>query len=993
MIKQKIKSILVIGIICLGWSSCFVYFVAAEQSSAKEVNDIYKFGSGDMSVEIAKDKAGLYNVPFVIKYKGKEIKIGGFDIRYGVDKGRDMDISGKELSEYNLSSEYKEIAKGLEIVQKLGDEANKIVYKIEVEQDKKGIGLRVNIKSSPGMLTKINSLGHNAKVKRLYWGNGVVVDELKGGYKEIDPNYSTSLALEFENGIYEFQNIDSYVLALAIDPSKNLYSFKINREEYFDKATGDFKSVGGHCRWDQAVNEVTYTYYWTDNFMSGIVNLRNTINAPKSNTVERLKGVQTMDWRWLGSVNIECFEAVRLWQSLFIRGITDMFVHSTSGNSSYLTELCYKYGALKGIYQNYYSLKNFTDEGVEKYIMNWSNADIGWLTREQVMYCPKPELHDNKGHLMIQDWGVGKDYGFSMNYPIAIHSLPDLIYKHAPIVKKAQNINAIYQDVISGQVCGYFDNEGKYISKKETLESTRKFFQENSKYYGPVVTEFEIDDYIGYADSSLNAHMFSASALGIENAGDWEFVPFKDLLHHDRFVIYISNRTYKFGWGQKKIYDSGLTARDWAYGEIGRDLRSTTILMGQPMIMETSSQIGLMTWDWSDPELFIWYIKDYYMHHQFHENIGLKIMTNFEFAEGNIHRQKVEYENGTKVCVNRGKEDWEVEGYILPQYGFLIKGNGILEYSVIRDKDNREWIEYVDTAEEIYADPRGKEYDFGKVKTDVHVAIQNFGKGVIKVVPYPVDSKGEIEIRTEKIQNGWDNKNTKIKGYNGVGNLIGEAKFERVKDGVRFKADAVKQSVFYVIYQEGVDLKKASWDIGTDLKPIEDWKYEDNNLVQSPGFEEEWYGLHGWDGFPDPNAVTSSIDKNVYHKGRCSLKLEFSGKGTSRYKQKWQMIKVEKGEKYKLSYFVKTDNLSEKIGLYVGASHIFIYQPYYMRDEIRKSKEYYVKGTNDWEYVETTFTVDEENMDKFGRILIGIHMPEKDAEGKAWFDDVRVEKL
>ena len=173
-----------------------------------------------------------------------------------------------------------------------------------------------------------------------------------------------------------------------------------------------------------------------------------------------------MDWRWLGSVNIECFEAVRLWQSLFIRGITDMFVHSTSGNSSYLTELCYKYGALKGIYQNYYSLKNFTDEGVEKYIMNWSNADIGWLTREQVMYCPKPELHDNKGHLMIQDWGVGKDYGFSMNYPIAIHSLPDLIYKHAPIVKKAQNINAIYQDVISGQVCGYFDNEGKYISKR-----------------------------------------------------------------------------------------------------------------------------------------------------------------------------------------------------------------------------------------------------------------------------------------------------------------------------------------------------------------------------------------------------------------------------------------------------------------------------------------------------------------------------------------------
>ena len=124
-------------------------------------------------------------------------------------------------------------------------------------------------------------------------------------------------------------------------------------------------------------------------------------------------------------------------------------------------------------------------------------------------------------------------------------------------------------------------------------------------------------------------------------------------------------------------------------------------------------------------------------------------MTNFELQK-EIYTEKVEYENGTKVCEQR-KEDWEVEGYILPQYGFLIKGNGILEYSVIRDKDNREWIEYVDTAEEIYADQE-KEYDFGKVKTDVHVAIQNFGKGVIKVVPYPVDSKGEINKDRENTE-------------------------------------------------------------------------------------------------------------------------------------------------------------------------------------------------------------------------------------------------
>jgi len=58
-------------------------------------------------------------------------------------------------------------------------------------------------------------------------------------------------------------------------------------------------------------------------------------------------------------------------------------------------------------------------------------------------------------------------------------------------------------------------------------------------------------------------------------------------------------------------------------------------------------------------------------------------MTSHQFIGDNIHRQVVRFSGDGLVCANRGESDWEVEGKVLPQYGFLAR-SGPAEASVTR---------------------------------------------------------------------------------------------------------------------------------------------------------------------------------------------------------------------------------------------------------------------------------------------------------------------
>jgi len=71
-------------------------------------------------------------------------------------------------------------------------------------------------------------------------------------------------------------------------------------------------------------------------------------------------------------------------------------------------------------------------------------------------------------------------------------------------------------------------------------------------------------------------------------------------------------------------------------------------------------------------------VRKYWLLQDFSRNVALRRILRTTFVEGDIHRQHVEWDNGTEVWVNRGKRDWPVQGRVLPEYGYFVKGDGLL---------------------------------------------------------------------------------------------------------------------------------------------------------------------------------------------------------------------------------------------------------------------------------------------------------------------------
>lgn len=97
------------------------------------------FPGKNASVEFEKTGRALYHNPITITLKGKKIKLAGFSIRHGLDKRIDernwkVDVSGTELNEFSLSSDYRKADNKLVIIQNLGSENRSILYEMTAEQ-------------------------------------------------------------------------------------------------------------------------------------------------------------------------------------------------------------------------------------------------------------------------------------------------------------------------------------------------------------------------------------------------------------------------------------------------------------------------------------------------------------------------------------------------------------------------------------------------------------------------------------------------------------------------------------------------------------------------------------------------------------------------------------------------------------------------------------------------------------------------------------------
>ncbi len=232
------------------------------------------------------------------------------------------------------------------------------------------------------------------------------------------------------------------------------------------------------------------------------------------------------------------------------------------------------------------------------------------------------------------------------------------VRRNIALIKPALRPTHYFLDVFTSAGCfDFYDRQGNFHSSLETRKAWGESFAYIRDALGgnaPTTSEAGHDQLIGYLDGADCQHMLltpSPSRFGNTLAcKDWERVPWFDAVNHHRFSLH--------GVGYSDRYQGGRTRRD--HGIESDDYISSEILEGHALMIDRGA-FGRGA------------VRKYWLAQDFIRRIALDTIENVEFADGDIHRQIVAWKSGAKVFVNRGEKDWNVEGRLLPTYGYLAK--------------------------------------------------------------------------------------------------------------------------------------------------------------------------------------------------------------------------------------------------------------------------------------------------------------------------------
>ncbi len=220
----------------------------------------------------------------------------------------------------------------------------------------------------------------------------------------------------------------------------------------------------------------------------------------------------------------------------------------------------------------------------------------------------------------------------------------------------------------------YWTRDGVFhdrLSTRKVWADTFTWIRQTLGDNAPTISESGHDQLIGALDGAQTNHLrVDTPPAGEMNWTVWnikvadaERIPWYDAAHHDRFVLH--------GAGYENRYAGGLdTAMHGIYSD---DYITTEVLDGHPAMV--SMPFGRDV------------VRKYWLLHDVMRGLALKRFDSHEFAGGNLHRQQVKWEGGGEVWVNRGVDDWMVDGHTLPQYGFYARvpeGGGVAEAAIER---------------------------------------------------------------------------------------------------------------------------------------------------------------------------------------------------------------------------------------------------------------------------------------------------------------------
>jgi len=487
-------------------------------------------------------------------------------------------------------------------------------------------GLRVQVASD----RRISLLGPNAwdqPARRIYWGHGYVIDRPQafrssfGGHSLA----ASHVAFETPGGLAVLMASDTPPASLQVDPTANVQALYTRMNS-------------------------TLTFVPAQGGMNAAIAYRPLYDKKPAGGVKRLSGRFCFDiWGGkYGQIRDRMQEAVRY-------GLTDsiLTVHNWQRwgydyqlpdiwppNPAYGTveelrevgQICRKQDIPWGLHDNYIDF--YPDAA------NYSYEDI-YFNRAG---APTPAWYNRGREAYSYKWRPDRIQPF--------------VKRNFRLVKEGVAPTHSFLDVFTSVGCmDWWDWDGNFHSGLETRQHWGETFAWIRDYLGdnaPTTSEAGHDQLTGYLDGA-DCQWMTLAPQGRKHVialkcGDWERVPWGSAVIHSRFI--------QHGVGYSTRYQGGRNRA--VHGINSDDYMSMEALSGHALMSDSGSWGRAVT-------------RKYYLLQDLARRLALREITASEFVGGDIHRQRVLWDEGTEVFVNRGASDWTVAGHVLPQYGFLAR--------------------------------------------------------------------------------------------------------------------------------------------------------------------------------------------------------------------------------------------------------------------------------------------------------------------------------
>lgn len=347
----------------------------------------------------------------------------------------------------------------------------------------------------------------------------------------------------------------------------------------------------------------------------------------------------------------------------------------------------------------------------------------------------------------------------AQSYRLAPHRAADVLGTCLKQMNDDQFImNCCFVDVLSAAPVhasrNYFDKNGKTISQLQAYQGVANVFNNLHKIQNAAlkktalkekesitVSEAGHDYLIGSLDGAdcqfINLNRQGGGEycwFNIPRFTDAEKIPWFDAVNHPFFSLHGVGYSIRYEGGRGRELH-GIDSDDYICAE----LLTGHALMTDGFCRDVKEILSGYIRSLNHIPALRQTVRKYYLAQGIMRELANDEIIHFDFIDGDIHRQKVQWKGGMTVYVNRGTDDWTVDGIVLPQYGYLARNKKTGSESMIHRLDGRvvEQSSWKENGKLIrYVNGRNRELD---------KLIPVSPKGNVKMTPN--DSKIKIEVQ------------------------------------------------------------------------------------------------------------------------------------------------------------------------------------------------------------------------------------------------------